>query len=223
MHRRRPRKKQGEILNSWFSVGIDFLSNNPAAIWITSGLITASALTGYWLWFRPQAVRLQRALVQVARSLDGGVAEGLIATKDHAPAAAEVHPHVAAAWRETEERVIPWPQGNAGPLPSFLDPLGGPDAQRQVWGRSRAAHAVHRPARSRSTATRPGACLPLRRRGNAEAARPQAFPSLSPWPARPAAAAGSSPRSACGTSASAALTFLPAGVGPARSSCSVNT
>jgi CRP-like cAMP-binding protein len=28
-------------------------------------------------------------------------------------------------------------QGNAGPLPSFLDPLGGPDAKRQVWGRSR--------------------------------------------------------------------------------------
>jgi len=27
-------------------------------------------------------------------------------------------------------------QENAGPLPSFLDPLGGPDAQRQVWGRS---------------------------------------------------------------------------------------
>jgi flagellar biogenesis protein FliO len=28
-------------------------------------------------------------------------------------------------------------QGNAGPLPRFLDPLGGPDAKRQVWGRSR--------------------------------------------------------------------------------------
>jgi mannose-1-phosphate guanylyltransferase/mannose-6-phosphate isomerase len=27
-------------------------------------------------------------------------------------------------------------QGNAGPLPSFLDPLGGPDAKRQVGGRS---------------------------------------------------------------------------------------
>ncbi|HEV8689110.1 MAG TPA: PHP domain-containing protein, partial [Ideonella sp.] len=26
-------------------------------------------------------------------------------------------------------------QGSAGPLPSSLDPLGGPDAQRQVWGR----------------------------------------------------------------------------------------
>jgi pimeloyl-ACP methyl ester carboxylesterase len=26
--------------------------------------------------------------------------------------------------------------GNDGPLPSFLDPLGGPDAKRQVWGRS---------------------------------------------------------------------------------------
>ena len=28
------------------------------------------------------------------------------------------------------------PQGNAGPLPGFPDPLGGPDAKRQVWGRS---------------------------------------------------------------------------------------
>jgi hypothetical protein len=27
-----------------------------------------------------------------------------------------------------------WSQGNEGPFPSFLDPLGGPDAQRQVWG-----------------------------------------------------------------------------------------
>ncbi len=27
-------------------------------------------------------------------------------------------------------------QGNAGPLPSSLDPLAGPDAQRQVWGHS---------------------------------------------------------------------------------------
>jgi Ca-activated chloride channel homolog len=27
-------------------------------------------------------------------------------------------------------------QGYAGPLPSFLDPLEGPDAKRQVWGRS---------------------------------------------------------------------------------------
>ncbi len=30
----------------------------------------------------------------------------------------------------------PGSQGNEGPLPSFLDPLGGPDAKRQVWGRS---------------------------------------------------------------------------------------
>jgi phospholipid N-methyltransferase len=26
-------------------------------------------------------------------------------------------------------------QGNAGPLPNFLDPLGGPETQRQAWGR----------------------------------------------------------------------------------------
>jgi SAM-dependent methyltransferase len=31
---------------------------------------------------------------------------------------------------------VPAAQGNAGPLPSFLDPLGGPDAKRQVWGRT---------------------------------------------------------------------------------------
>lgn len=130
MHRRRPRKKQGEILNSWFSVGIDFLSNNPAAIWITSGLITASALTGYWLWFRPQAVWLQRALVQVARSLDGGVAEGWIATKAHARAAAEVHPHVAAAWRETEERVIPLPHEQRTRFVMF-------GAPRDLWSANR--------------------------------------------------------------------------------------
>src|SRR4051794_23784020 len=40
-------------------------------------------------------------------------------------------------------------QGNAGPLPSFLDPLGGPDAKRQVWGCSE----VHR------FSTREGAVL----------------------------------------------------------------
>jgi eukaryotic-like serine/threonine-protein kinase len=35
----------------------------------------------------------------------------------------------------TGRRAWPW-QGNEGPFPSFLDPLGGPDAQRQLWGRS---------------------------------------------------------------------------------------
>lgn len=117
-------------MNSWFSVGIDFLSNNPAAIWITSGLITASALIGYWFWFRPQAVRLQRALVQVARSLDSGVAEGWATTKDHARAAAKVHPHVVAAWHETEERVIPLPHGQRTLFVMF-------GAPRDLWSANR--------------------------------------------------------------------------------------
>ncbi len=33
-------------------------------------------------------------------------------------------------------------QGNEGPLPSFLAPSGGPDAKRQVWGRSQAMLAL---------------------------------------------------------------------------------
>lgn len=117
-------------MNSWFSVGIDFLSNNPAAIWITSGLITASALIGYWFWFRPQAVRLQKALVQVARSLDGGAADGWATAKDHARAAAKGHAHVAAAWHETEERVIPLPHGQRTLFVMF-------GAPRNLWSANR--------------------------------------------------------------------------------------
>jgi methyl-accepting chemotaxis protein len=117
-------------LNSWLSVGIDFLSNNPAAVWIASGLIAASALVGYWFWFRPQAVLLQEVLVQVARSLDGGVAEGWATAKDHARAAAKAHTHVAAAWHETEERVISLPHGQRTLFVMF-------GAPRDLWSASR--------------------------------------------------------------------------------------
>jgi len=117
-------------LDSWFSVDINFLSNNPAAIWIASGLITASALIGYWFWFRPQAVRLQGALVQVARSLNGGVAEGWVIAGDHARTAAKAHTHVAAAWHETEERVISLPHGKRTLFVMF-------GAPRDLWSANR--------------------------------------------------------------------------------------
>ncbi len=115
-------------MNSWISV-INFISNNPA-IWITSGLIVASALIGYCKWFHPPAVRLQRALEQLARSLDGGVAEGWVTANDHARTAAKAHVHVASAWHETEERVIPLPHGQRTLFVMF-------GAPRDLWSANR--------------------------------------------------------------------------------------
>lgn len=117
-------------MNNWFSVGIAFLSNNPAAIWIASGLIIGFALLGYWIWFRPQAVRLQRTLEQLARSLDGGQTEGWGPAKDRARTAAIPHAHVAAAWQETEDRVIPLPHGQRTLLVMF-------GAPRDLWSANR--------------------------------------------------------------------------------------
>ena len=39
------------------------------------------------------------------------------------------------AWAQRVQVLLDGSQGNEGPLPSFLDPLGGPDAKRQAWGR----------------------------------------------------------------------------------------
>ncbi len=121
---------QGEILNNWFSVGIDFLSNNPAGIWIASGLIVTSALFAYFNWFRKHAVKLQRALERLANSLEGSAAEGWAAAKDNARTAAKVHKHVDAAWQETEERVIPLPHGQRTRYVMFGVP-------RDLWSASR--------------------------------------------------------------------------------------
>jgi methyl-accepting chemotaxis protein len=117
-------------LNRWFSIGIDYLSNNPEAIWIASGLIIAFAFLGYWIWFRPHAVRLQRTLVQLARSLEGGAAEGWSTAKDHARIAVRAHAHVAAAWNETEERVIPLPHAQRTLFVMF-------GAPRDLWSANR--------------------------------------------------------------------------------------
>ena len=75
-------------------------------------------------------MRLQQALVRLARSLDGGVAEGWVTAKDHARAAAKTHAHVAAAWHETEERVIPLPHGQGTLFVMF-------GAPRDLWSANR--------------------------------------------------------------------------------------
>jgi allophanate hydrolase len=62
-----------------------------------------------------------------------------LAAGDRLAAAAVGHAASGAAIPDAVLRSPPaGSQGNAGPLPSFLDPLGGPDAKRQVWGRSEA-------------------------------------------------------------------------------------
>lgn len=117
-------------MNSWFSVGIHFLSNNSAAIWIASGLIIGFALLGYWVWFRPCAVRLQRALAQLAGALEDSQREGWDIAKDRARITVKADTHIAAAWHETEERVIPLPHGQRQ-LPVMFG------APRDLWSANR--------------------------------------------------------------------------------------
>lgn len=117
-------------MNNWLSAGINFLSNNPAAIWIASGLIIGSAGLGYCVWFRPHAARLQGALEELGRSLEGPQATGWSAARDHARAASMGYPPVAAAWRETEERVLSFPHGQLA-MPMMFG------APRDLWSANR--------------------------------------------------------------------------------------
>ena len=74
-------------------------------------------------------------------------------------------------------------RGNAGPLPSFLDPLGGPDAKRQVWGLSAERAFVQRCGDQPGI----GACRRARRPDPRRLARRRRRSSGGPAPARAAA------------------------------------
>ncbi len=117
-------------MDSWFSVVTGFLSNNPTAIWFAAGLIVVTALAGYWGWFRPKAVRLQAALWDLSRAIEGKTADGWGAAKESARGAAKANGHVAAAWHETEERVIPLPHGQRTLFVMF-------GAPRDLWSANR--------------------------------------------------------------------------------------
>lgn len=117
-------------MNSWISVAIQFLSSNPLAIGFASGAIVLCALLGYLTWFRPSAARLQTQLHSLARALEAGAPEGWATAKEQARSAVKGKAHLAAAWHETEERVIPLPHGQRTLFVMF-------GAPRDLWSGSR--------------------------------------------------------------------------------------
>lgn len=116
------------------------------ASWLQS-LDSAGAAQRRWL-LSPTAAKPLHALAQqpAARTLVLSGPEGGLSPSEEE--AARAHGFEAASLGPRILRADTAPlavlayltlidsQENAGPLPSFLDPLGGPDAQRQVWGRS---------------------------------------------------------------------------------------
>lgn len=116
-------------MNGWISVGLNFLSNNPLAVWLAAIFILSGAVLAYWLWFRPAAVRLQSTLKSLAGALDvkGG---GWIAIKDQGRVASATHSAVRTAWQETEDRVVPLPHGQRTLFVMFGTP-------RDLWSASR--------------------------------------------------------------------------------------
>lgn len=119
----------GVKLNNWLSVGIDFLSNNSAAIYIAAASILLSALVAYWNWFRPPAVRLSEALEGLSKALDKSNS-GWANAVDAARGAAKVHSAVHIAWGETETRVIPLTHGQHNVHVMF-------GAPRDLWSANR--------------------------------------------------------------------------------------
>lgn len=117
-------------MNSWISVAVQFLSSNPLAIGFASGAIVLCALLGYLTWFRPCAARLQTQLQSLARALETGAPEGWATAKEQARSAVKGKVHLAAAWHETEERVIPLPHGQRTLFVMF-------GAPRDLWSGSR--------------------------------------------------------------------------------------
>lgn len=93
-------------MNSWISVGTNFLSNIPTSIWIASGLIVGFSLLSYIRWFHPHAIRLQRALEALAKAIKDARSQGWAIAQDKAREAAKTHPQLLSTWHETEERVL---------------------------------------------------------------------------------------------------------------------
>ena len=73
---------------------------------------------------------LNRAYDAARNKLLERVHDEILATLAELPTAAE------REFAESAPAASTTTQGNDGPLPSFLEPLAGPDAKRQVWGRS---------------------------------------------------------------------------------------
>lgn len=117
-------------MNGWLSLGLDFLSNSPLAIWIAAGGIALSALAAYWLWFRPAASRLQGVLVRLAKALEVEADEGWPAAREQARAALRDAGDIRSVWQETEDRVIPLTHGQRTIFVTF-------GAPRDIWSGSR--------------------------------------------------------------------------------------
>lgn len=116
-------------MNQWLAVGLTFLSNSSVAVGLAAAVILASAALAYWLWFRPPALRLQKSLRALSKSLEVPP-DGWAIAKEQARSASKLHPAIRAAWQETEDRVVPLPHGQRTHFVMF-------GAPRDVWSANR--------------------------------------------------------------------------------------
>ena len=123
-------------MDRWLELGLAFLSSNSLAVLAAALLILTGATVAYAFWFLPPTRRLLSALTKLADALAVPAdplavpADGWAAAKERARAAAKAHPVVSAAWRETEDRVIPLPHGQRTISVMFGSP-------RDIWSVSR--------------------------------------------------------------------------------------
>lgn len=97
-------------MNDWMDKGLAYFSSNTAAVFVVAALIVTVALWRYLRWFRPPVQHLLATLRQLSDALQK-TDEGWQVAAERARAAAKAHPVIAAAWGETEKRVISLPHG----------------------------------------------------------------------------------------------------------------
>lgn len=112
-------------MNDWMEKGLAYFSSNTSAVFVVAAVIVAVALERYLRWFRPPVEHLLATLKQLSDALQR-TDEGWQVANERARAAVKAHPVVAAAWGETEKRVISLPYG-ARTVPAMF---GSP---RDLW------------------------------------------------------------------------------------------
>ena len=121
-------KAREKKLTQWLTVGQRVLSDSPE-VSVFAGLILVGATLAYLVWFRPQTIRLQKALDALSKALEISH-DGWATAKEQARSVLKGNPAIKTAWQETEDRVIPLMHGN-----KMLFVMFG--APRDVWSTKR--------------------------------------------------------------------------------------
>ncbi len=114
-------------MDELLKLGLEFLSNNPFAVYGAAFLILAGSTVVYVFWFLPPIKRLLSSLTKLSEAL---AVPGWESSKEAARAVVKDNAVVRAAWHETEERVIPLPHGQRTVSVMFGSP-------RDIWSVNR--------------------------------------------------------------------------------------